>query len=181
MYKTQNEEKILDSNNILVFAVLILLLTFGATPSYSQNFEEDQSSMVQITKSTSNTYTLVNDTAFIKPFFDTTYIISGNSSSINNSQNIINSTIINDFMSSPTSGYIIQSINTTNMNGNLSTALPSLPNPFADVDSISKSIQQQLNASINNAIELDYYDVDIKCIFGENIQDWKCQVFSLPE
>ena len=136
--------------------------------------------MVQITKSSLNTYTIINDTAFIKPFFDTTYIISGSSSSINNSQNIINSTIISDFILSPTAGYIIQPSNTTSVNGNLSTTLPSLPNPFADPETISKSIQQQLTSSINKAIEIDYNDIDIKCIFGENLQDWKCQVFSLP-
>lgn len=158
-----------------------MLLSFGVTPSYSQNFGENQSSMVQITKSSLNTYTIVNDTAFIKPFFDTTYIISGSSSSINSSKDVINSTVINDFLLSPTAGYIMQSNNTTSINGNLSAALSSLPNPFADIDTISKSIDQQLTDSINNAIEINYYDVDIKCLFGENIRDWKCQVFSLPD
>jgi hypothetical protein len=181
LYITKHKKKIPVSINILIIVASILLLNFEVTPSYPQNLEEDQSSTVKLTKSTVNTYTIVNDTAFIKPFFDTTYIISGSSSSINNSQNIINSTIIDDFLSSPTSGYIMVSDNTSNMNGNFSTALSSLPNPFVDVNAISKGIQQQLNSSINNAIELDYYDVDIKCMFGENIQAWKCQVFSLPE
>jgi hypothetical protein len=180
LYKSQHEKKILNSRSISICVALILLLSFGVTPSYSQNLDENQSSMVQITKSSLNTYTIVNDTAFVKPFFDTTYIVSGSSSSINSSQNVINSTTINDFMLSPTAGYIMQSNNITSINGNLSTALPSLPNPFAGIDTISKSIQQQLTDSINNAIEIDYYDVDIKCIFGENIRDWKCQVFSLP-
>jgi hypothetical protein len=135
-------KKILNSHNISICVALILLLSFGVTPSYSQNFEENQSSMVQITKSSLNTYTIVNDTAFVKPFFDTTYIISGSSSSINSSQDVINSTIINDFLLSPTAGYIIQSNNNTSINGNLSAALSSLPNPFADNDTISKSIDQ---------------------------------------
>ncbi len=181
MYNTKIPEKhILDSFRLSVCTAIILLLSLGATSSYSQTFQEDELSSVQISKSSSNSYTIVNDTAFIKPFFDITYTISGSSSSINNSQSMVNSTIINDFLLSPTAGYIIQPTNTTGAVGNSSNTLPSLPNPFVNIDTIKTNIQQLLNSSMNNAIDIEYYDVDIKCIFGENIQNWDCQVFSLP-
>ena len=181
LYKTRILVKnIPNSFSLSVYTTLILLLSWGISPSYSQSFEENELSTVQISKSSSNSYTIINDTAFIKPFFDITYTISGSSSSINNSQSMINSTIINDFLLSPTAGYIVQPSNATDLVGNSSSPLPSLPNPFVGIDTIRTSIQQQLNSSMSTAIDIDYYDVDIKCIFGENIQDWDCQVFSLP-
>lgn len=179
--KTKIHEKHLpNSFRLSLCTAIILLLSLGVPSSFSQTFQEDELSSVQISKSSSNSYTIVNDTAFIKPFFDIIYTVSGSSSSINNSQSIINSTIINDFMLSPTAGYIVQPTNTTGAVGNSSNALPALPNPFVSIDTIKTSIQQQLNTSMSNAIDIDYYDVDIKCIFGENIQNWDCQVFSLP-
>ena len=181
LYKTKILEKdIQNSFSLSICVAIILLLSLGASPSYSQNFEENEMSTVHISKSSSNSYTIINDTAFIKPFFDITYTISGSSSSINNSQSMINSTIINDFMLSPTAGYIVQPSNTTDLASNSTTALSSLPNPFAGIDAIRTSIQQQLNSSISTAIDIDYYDVDIRCIFGENIRDWNCHVFTLP-
>lgn len=180
LYRTDIfKKKILIPFNLSICAALILL-SFEVTSSYSQSFEENEVSSVQISKSSFNSYTIVNDTAFIKPFFDITYTISGSSSSINNSQSIINSTIINDFMLSPTVGYVIPPSNASDSIGSSNSNLSSLSNPFVDIDTISASIQQQLNTSIDNAIDIDYYDVDIKCKFSENIQDWDCQAFSLP-
>ncbi len=181
MYKTQIlNKKTLGSLNLSIVTLTMLLLTLGVTSSYSQGFEEDQSTSVQIYKSSLNSYSIINDTAFIKPFFDTTYTISGSSTSMNTSQSIINSTIINDFMLSPTVGYIMQYTNNTSIGNNSSTILPSLPNPFVDIDTISSKIHQEISQAINNAVDIGNYKVDIRCTFGENIEDWDCEVFSLP-
>lgn len=99
---------------------------------------------------------------------------------LNNSQNIINSTIINDFLSSPTAGYIIQQNNSFNSTTNATNVMPALPNPFVDQETIRDTIQQQLSEAINSAIEIDYFEVDIECTFGNKIQDWNCNVYSLP-
>ena len=138
----------------------------GVPISNSQNSGENLQSPVQISKSSANSYQIVNETAYIKPFFDTSYIISGSSNLLNDSQNIINSTIINDFLSSPTAGYIIQQNNSSNSTTNSTNALPALPNPFVDQETISTTIQQQLSEAISFAINIDYFEVDIKCIFG---------------
>lgn len=181
LYKTQIlNKKTLGSLNLSIVTLTMLLLTLGVTSSYSQGFEEDQSTSVQIYKSSLNSYSIINDTAFIKPFFDTTYTISGSSTSMNTSQSIINSTIINDFMLSPTVGYIMQYTNNTSIGNNSSTILPSLPNPFVDIDTISSKIHQEISQAINNAVDIGNYKVDIRCTFGENIEDWDCEVFSLP-
>jgi hypothetical protein len=161
-------------------ALVLLLISMSVPDSNAQNSGENLQSSVQISKSSTNSYQIVNETAYIKPFFDTSYIISGSSNLLNNSQNIINSTIINDFLSSPTAGYIMQQNNSSNSTTNATKAMPALPNPFVDQETIRDTIQQQLSEAINSAIEIDYFEVDIECTFGNKIQDWNCNVYSLP-
>ncbi len=173
------------SKRSVVFAhclggVLVLLLISMGVPSLNAQTSAENQSSVQISKSSTNSYQIVNETAYIKPFFDTSYIISGSSNFLNNSQNTINSTIINDFLSSPTAGYIMQQNNSSNSTTNATNVLPALPNPFVDQETISATIQQQLSDAINSAIDIDYSEVDIECTFGNKIQDWKCDVYSLP-
>ena len=161
--------------------MLILLIVSTSVPtSNAQNSGENPQSSVQISRLSTNSYQIVNETAYIKPFFDTSYIISGSSNFLNNSQNIINSTIINDFLSSPTAGYIMEPNNTSNSTTNATNVLPALPNPFVDQATISATIQKQLFEAINSAVDIDYFEVDIKCTFGNKIQDWNCDVYSLP-
>lgn len=161
-------------------ALVLLLVSMAVPTTNAQNSGENLQSSVQISKSSANSYQIVNETAYIKPFFDTSYIISGSSNLLNNSQNIINSTIINDFLSSPTAGYIIQQNNSSNSATNATNQLPALPNPFVDQETISATIQQQLSEAITSAIDIDYFEVDIECTFGNKIQDWNCDVYSLP-
>jgi len=160
--------------------LVLLLVSMGVPTSNAQNPGENLQSSVQISKSSTNSYQIVNETAYIKPFFDTSYIISGSSNLLNNSQNNINSTIINDFLSSPTAGYIMQQNNSSNSTTNATNVVPALPNPFVDQETISATIQQQLFEAISSAIEIDYFEVDIECTFGNKIQEWSCDVYSLP-
>lgn len=160
--------------------LVLLLVSMGVPASNAQNSGENLQSAVQISKSSTNSYQIVNETAYIKPFFDTSYIISGSSNFLNNTQNIINSTIINDFLSSPTAGYIMQQNNSSNSTTNATDVFVNLPNPFVDKEKISNTIQQQLFEAIDSAIDIDYFEVDIKCTFGNKIQDWNCDVYSLP-
>ena len=160
--------------------LILLLINTSVPPSNAQKSGDNPQSSVQISKLSTNSYQIVNETAYIKPFFDTSYIISGSSNFLNNSQNIINSTIINDFLSSPTAGYIMEPNNSSNSTTNATNVLPALPNPFVDQATISATIQKQLFEAINSAVDIDYSEVDIKCTFGNKIQDWNCDVYSLP-
>ena len=161
-------------------SIIIIFLLGVPLSSYSQNLENNLQTSVQISKYSTNSYSIVNETAFIKPFFDISYIITGSSNSLNHSQEIINSTIVNDFNLSPTIGYILQQNNTSGESANVSSTLSTLPNPFVDRQTISDKIQQQLSDAINSAINIDYFEVDIKCTFGNNIAEWECNVYSLP-
>jgi hypothetical protein len=172
----------LNGNTSIIFFGIIafLFLTFTTNTSNAQRPLEDSSSNVLIFKQMSNSYSIDNGTAFIKPFFDTTYVISGSSSSLNNSQYLINSTIINDFISSPTIGYIMQINNDTNLTSNKTVTLPSVPNPFVDIADVTKSVSNNLANALNSAIKSNISEIDVRCHFGNNIQQWTCEVFSLP-
>jgi hypothetical protein len=74
----------------------------------------------------------------------------------------------------------MQQNNSSNSTTNSTSALPELPNPFVDQETISTMIQQQLAEAISTAIDIDYFEVDIECTFGNKIQDWDCNVYSLP-
>ena len=165
---------------ISVSLIVVAMLSVGSNISFSQALNIEQLNPVQISKSSSNSYSVVNGTAYIKPFFDTTYIISGSSSTLNDSRDLINSTVINDFTSSPTIGYIMKSSNAINATNNSSSSLPSLPNPFVNIQIITNTISQHLSEAIYSAINLDVYEVDVRCTFGNNLQHWDCEVYSLP-
>ena len=164
----------------LIGVLILLLIGLGVPSSNAQNSDDNLQPSVQISKTSANSYQIVNETAYIKPYFDISYIISGSSNLLNNSQNIINSTIINDFLISPTSGYIMQQNNSSNSTANTTNALPALPNPFVDQETISTTIQQQLSEAISTAVDIDDFEVDIECTFGNEIQKWDCNVYSLP-
>lgn len=164
----------------LIGMLLLLSISMGVPSLNAQNSDGNLQPSVQISKTSANSYRIVNDTAYIKPYFDISYIISGSSNLLNNSQNIINSTIINDFLISPTSGYIMQQNNSSNSTTNTTNTLPALPNPFVDQETISATIQQQLSEAISTAVDIDYFEVDIECTFGNKIKDWDCNVYSLP-
>jgi len=168
------------NTTIIFFAIItFLFLSLGTNTSSAQNPREESISNVLIFKQSSNSYSIDNGTAFIKPFFDTTYVISGSSSSFNNSQNLINSTIINDFIMSPTIGYIKQANNNANLTNNETVPLSSVSNPFVDITSVAKGVSEHLSNAINSAIKSDLPEVDIKCIFGNSIQQWRCEGYTL--
>jgi hypothetical protein len=96
----------------------------------------------------------------------------GGVSSIEESKDLLISTIIEDFSDSPTIGYI----NNTSTSSASQTSLnqSSLPNPFATKDVIDEKIRNELTASIDDAAKSDSADGEIKCIFGSNLDDFKC-------
>lgn len=70
--------------------------------------------------------------------------------------------------------------NNTILTDNQTVPLPSLPNPFVDIASVAKGASDHLSVAVNSAIKSDLPEVDIRCNFGNNIQQWTCQVYSLP-
>lgn len=155
--------------------VVILAASLYITSAFAQNLtqgeENSREQTLHIIKDATNSYTISSGTSFVSAF-DTTYSIIGGVSSIEESKDLLISTIIEDFSDSPTIGYI----NNTSTSSASQTSLnqSSLPNPFATKDVIDEKIRNELTASIDDAAKSDSADGEIKCIFGSNLDDFKC-------
>ena len=140
-----------------------------------QRQQQEMSSInntVQITKSSTSSYNIVDSQTGLVGAFDTLYLITGSSDSLNSSKKIIISTIQDDFNNSPTVGYI-RLDNVTEGIGEAS--LPaSVVNPFADQRMINSTITQHITSAIDSAHSLNNAMVAIKCDFGMIIGEWQC-------
>ena len=136
-----------------------------------------QQDIIHIIKSGTNSY-VISGVMSIIGTFDTTYRIAGERKALKSAENLIISTISDDFSSSPTIGYI--------MVGNMTTAAggaTTLPNPFASPEQITEGITNKLTTVIseveNNTVAGQY--VEIKCGFGMTLEDMHCHYIPLPQ
>lgn len=180
-----------------VIVCLIGILVFSALPySFSQPtdgspfFEPQLSSLqgqqqeinsvnntVHITKSSTSSYNIVDSQTGLVGAFDTLYLITGSSNSLDSSKKMIISTIQDDFDNSPTIGYIRLDNVTEEIGG---ASLPaSIVNPFADQQMINSTIAQHITSAIDSANSLNNATVAIKCDFGMIIKEWQCNHHSI--
>jgi hypothetical protein len=136
---------------------------------------EPGDNIVQIVKDSMTSYSIVNNETEFIGAFDTTYSISGSIESLIGSHDAIISVVQDDFINSPTIGYI----KAGNISTSSSTEPPSsnnlkLPNPFVDSATINRTISQKVSTAIESLYDQDQPVVDIKCDFDMNIEDWKC-------
>jgi hypothetical protein len=135
-----------------------------------------QQSTIHIIKDTTNSYVLSGGSSSVGSF-DTTYRVAGERSAIRSAENLIITTITDDFSSSPTIGYVMVGNTTT------ASAGATLPNPFATPEQITERITNELRRVIseaeNNTVEGQ--DIEIKCGFGMTLQDMQCHYIPLPQ
>ena len=163
--------KISKPSVIFVSFLLTLIVTSPyTTPAFTQNVtQNEEETTLHITKDATNSYTISSGASFIGAF-DTTYSITGSIGSMEASEDLIISTITEDFGSSPTIGYV----NNTNFPPQANLNQPGLPNPFAAKADIDEKIRNELTASIGSAAESNSANGEIKCIFGSSLNDFKC-------
>lgn len=161
--------------SVSLLLAITLVTSLYVMSAYAQNLTQNEENSgrqtLHIIKDATNSYTISSGTSFVSAF-DTTYLIIGGVSSIEESKDLLISTIIEDFSDSPTIGYI----NNTSTSSASQTSLnqSSLPNPFTTKDVIDEKIRNELTASIDDAAKSDSADGEIKCIFGSNLDDFKC-------
>jgi hypothetical protein len=134
-----------------------------------------QQSTIHITKHGSNSYTLSGGSSSVGSF-DSTYRIVGERSAIRASENLIISTVTDDFRKSPTIGYITASGTATT--GNTGATLP---NPFATPEQITERITNELRRIITEAESntSQGQSVEIKCNFGMTLEEMRCHYVPL--
>ena len=152
---------------IATTAVIITTLPLAAAQQHT----------VHIIKDATNSYTLSGSSSHVGSF-DTTYRVAGERSAIRASENLIISTITQDFRSSPTIGYI----RAGDVAGATSTEA-NQPNPFATSQQITERITSELRNAItgveSNTSQGQH--VEIKCDFGMSLQDMRCHHGPLPQ
>src|ERR671915_769794 len=147
---------------------------FAQTSSSASSF-----SAVHITKDTTNSYTLSSGFTSIGTF-DTTYTILGNITSIENTRDLIISTITKDYDSTPTVGYVkVAPQNTSQGDASSSSQQSTIANPFADKATINQKITTEIQKAIESAEKSNFVNLEIRCDFGMDLSDWKCSSHSL--
>jgi hypothetical protein len=160
---------------ISIIAIDEVGLIMQQKPIFAQTSSSDSSdSSVNITKITSNSYTISSGSSSIGTF-NTTYTILGNVTSIKNASGLIISTITKDYDSSPTVGYVKVAPQTI-AEGDINTSYRpyTLASPFADKTTINQKIATESLKAIESAIKSNFASVEIKCDFGMVLSDWKC-------
>lgn len=176
---------------VLITIVMILVATNGIGTfkepalalSSSVNLVPSSSSpSIHITKDTTLEYSIANGTVLIGAF-DSSYSITGDAKSLRSSKNLIISTVEDDFIKSPSVGYVLVANNTsaTTSNSTAATGQKNIANPFASTDTIKQNIQNKITESIdslsssNSKVKFG----NIHCDFGSSLRDWNCNVRSL--
>ena len=149
----------------------------NTTDDNSLTLFDQSKGIVQITKTATSSYNIVNDSTGLLGTFDTTYTITGSSDSLSKSKDVIITIITSDFDKSPTIGYIraadVEHI--FDVSNKTDSSPPALPNPFADEQTINYTLSQEISNAIDAAQNIKFTTVAIQCNFGMNIMDWKCK------
>ena len=179
----------------IIWSVFLLVL-FVSAPSFPHSVSQEQitsiqnttdnnslalfdqsKGIVQITKTATSSYNIVNDSTGLLGTFDTIYTITGSSDALSKSKDVIITMITSDFDKSPTIGYVrsadVEHI--FDISNKSDSSPPALPNPFVDQQTINYTISQEISNSINAAQNIKFTTVAIQCNFGMNIMDWKCK------
>jgi hypothetical protein len=161
--------------------VASVYISLVAAQNISSTEEEGQGGGKQtlhITKDATNSYTIFSGASFIGSF-DTTYSIVGGVSSINTSKELVIYTIIEDFGSSPTIGYINTTTSSISSGFQTNPNQPTLLNPFANEEAINEKIRKEISAAIDSAAQSNFANGEIKCTFGTSLDEFKCDFHGL--
>jgi hypothetical protein len=172
-----------------VSTVFATPLTFGPPEQVGNDTTTDatttqppvgqQQQTIHITKDGTNSYVISGSSSSVGSF-DTTYSVVGERSAIRASEDLIIATIISDFSTSLTIGYVMVG-NTTTTTAGAADGTTTLPNPFATPEQITERITSDLRRVIgeaeNNTSQGQY--VEIKCEFGMTLEDMRCHYIPL--
>ena len=142
-----------------------------------------QQSTVHIIKDGTNSYVISGGSSSVGSF-DTTYRVVGERSAIRSEETLIVSTITHDFRTSPTIGYITTgsvSPTDTAQDATTTTTSTTLPNPFATPEQITERITTELRSVVSEAERNTSQGqfVEIKCNFGNTLEDMRCHYVAL--
>ena len=153
------------------------------TPSPTPPPVPNKSSNIVITTNSISIYSIPSTSVQIDRF-STNYTMAGTISSLNDSKDLITSTIINDFDKNPNIGYVVNSSSGSSQNPSTTPPTsshqtqPGIPNPFVNTDMINQritnEIQDAIGANTASSINSPEKHIEIKCTFGMILADYNC-------
>jgi hypothetical protein len=172
--------------NVAIFATPLFglegndTITDTTTPSETAGQQEQQT--IHITKDGTNSYIISGGSSSVGSF-DTTYRIAGERSAIRSAENLIITTITEDFSSSPIIGYVMATNMTTSSGATNATTTATLPNPFATPQQITERITSELRRVIaeGESGTTEGQNVEIKCDFRMSLEDMRCHYIPFLE
>ena len=128
---------------------------------------------VNITKSMNNSYIISSGSSRIGTF-EVNYNILGTQGTIKKEQQIIISTIMDDFDKSPIIGYVKNSSPPSEQQKQLHQQQSTISNPFVDEQTVNQKIKSEIRDILSKSINNTNSNLFIQCKFGMNLTDWKC-------
>jgi len=156
-------------NNFQVQIVIVFLITVNLLISSVEisNAQDERSAEGQVLISkTASSNTIISNRSSSVGGFSTTYTITGSANDIKNSNDLIRSSILDDFTNSSTIGYV-KLTDSNSDSGNQQIA-----NPFASNEQIKQKITELLNKVTEKPGNEGF--VSIICNFGNNLDLFSC-------
>jgi|ERR671917_138734 PKD repeat protein len=185
-HKASSPSSLTRNVSVLSLSLLMVAGTLFAAPSALAQQgtstpgtagQQEQQTIIHITKDGTNSYVISGGSSSIGSF-DTTYRIVGERSAVRASEELIITTITEDFRRSPTIGYVMAGTTITNTGGTAqdTTTGATLPNPFATPEQITERITSELRRAIGSAENNTRQGqlAEIKCDFGMTLDDMRC-------
>jgi PKD repeat protein len=184
-HKASSPSSLTRKVSVLSLSLLMVAATLFAAPSALAQQgtltsetagQQEQQTVIHITKDGTNSYLISGGSSNIGTF-DTSYRIVGERSAVRASEELIITTITEDFRRSPTIGYIRAGTTTANTDTAQDTTTgATLPNPFATPEQITERITSELRRVIGSAENNTRQGqlMEIKCDFGMTLDDMHC-------
>ena len=160
----------------IVLAVSTSMISLSILNANAQTESTQQPSYwIDISKDTTSGLIVTDGTSYINGF-DTTYTIKGKQFDFKKAGDLVISGIANDFIKSPTSGYV--KVKDTSPSSSNATGIA---NPFASKEQVREKIKSVLDGAIDGIFSgagltftIGPATYVIKCTFGDSLDDFEC-------
>ena len=156
----------------IVLAISTSMLSFSVLNANAQTESTQPTYWLDISKDATSGL-IVSDGASYVNGFDTTYTITGKQFDFKKGGDLVISGMTNDFLKSPTSGYVKVKDTSSNATG--------IANPFASKEQVSEKIKSVLDGAIDGIFSgagltftIGPATYLIKCTFGDSLDDFEC-------
>jgi hypothetical protein len=165
----------------IVLAVSTSMISFSILNANAQTESPQQPSYwVDISKDATSGLIVTDGASYVNGF-DTTYTLKGKQLDFNKARDLLVSGIADDFLKSPTSGYVKVTDASSNGTGTGNGNGTGIANPFASQEQVSEKIKSVLNGAIDTVFSgegltfiIGPATYVIKCTFGDSLDDFEC-------